>query len=136
MGTCMRSYHEENLKAPKEGLNFQTFVQFTGQFLAQVRTAYKLKALEPVKHMVDALLTWSIGVVSGLQDVTATLDMAHCRLPDFYMQDVFKCACGDSSFAIPKQRANENYMNSAFWCSGKFHVLHYHFSEKKLTKHF
>ena len=82
----MRSYHEENLKTPKEGLNFQSFVEFTGQFLAQVRMSYKMNALEPMKHMVDAGLTWGIGVVSGIQDVTATLDMAHCRLPDFYMQ--------------------------------------------------
>lgn len=89
MGTCMRSYHEENLKAPKEGLNFQSFVEFSGQFLSQVRTSYRLSALEPMKHSLDAFLTWMIGVVSGVQDVTATLDMAHCRLPDFYMQVCF-----------------------------------------------
>lgn len=48
--------------------------------------SYRLNALEPLKHIVDAMLTWAIGLVSGVQDVTATLDMAHCRLPDFYMQ--------------------------------------------------
>ncbi len=123
LGTCMRAYHEENLKAPKEGLNFQTFVQFTGQFLAQVRTAYKLKALEPIKHAIDAMLTYFIGVVSGVQDVTATMDMAHCRLPDFYMQDVFQCSCGDTSYSIPRERAVEDYTKSAFWCSGTLNML-------------
>lgn len=123
MGTCMRSYHEENLKTPTEGLNFKTFVEFTGHFLAQVRMSYRLSALEPLKHTLDAFLTWMIGVVSGVQDVTATLDMAHCRLPDFYMQDVFQCACNDTAYSIPRNRAEEDYTKGAFWCSGTLNML-------------
>jgi hypothetical protein len=86
MGTCMRAFHEENMKTVTEINNFQSLVEFSAQFLAQVRISFRLRALEPLKHSMDAFLTWMIGVVSGMQDVTATMDMAHCRLPDFYMQ--------------------------------------------------
>lgn len=90
MGSCMRSYHEENMKTVSEVNNFRSLMEFSAQFLGQVRTTLRLRSLEPMKHALDAFLTWMIGVVSGVQDVTATLDMAHCRLPDFYMQVIHK----------------------------------------------
>ena len=135
------------MKTVTEVNNFQSLVEFSAQFLAQVRITFRLKALEPMKHTLDAFLTWMIGVVSGVQDVTATLDMAHCRLPDFYMQvtffayfifmhvlqtypvdiytyqDVFKCACNDAAYKIPDERATETFRQGAFWCSGTLNML-------------
>eukprot|EP00961_Rhodomonas_salina_P272989 3688807-Rhodomonas_salina.1 len=32
-----------------------------------------------------------------MQDVTQTVDMAHCKMPDFYMSDVYHCACCDAA---------------------------------------
>lgn len=39
------------------------------------------------------------------------------------MQDVFTCACGDTPFKIPLERAKEDYMDGAFWCSGTLNML-------------
>lgn len=36
---------------------------------------------------------------------------------------MFKCACGDTPFSIPKDRAGETYMDGAFWCSGTLNML-------------
>lgn len=40
-------------------------------------------------------------------------------------QDVFKCACGDHAYSIPRDRANEDYNDGAFWCSGTLNMLGY-----------
>ena len=40
-------------------------------------------------------------------------------------QDVFKCACGDHAYSIPWDRANEDYNEGAFWCSGTLNMLGY-----------
>lgn len=75
--------------------------------------------METLKHPVDAAFTWTIGVLTGIQDVIQTIDMANCKLPDFYMRDVFTCSCGDVPYRIPPDRASETYREGAFWCSGE-----------------
>lgn len=40
-------------------------------------------------------------------------------------QDVFRCACGDTAYSIPRDRANENYNDGAFWCSGTLNMMGY-----------
>ena len=81
--------------------------------------------MEMFKHPVDAAFTWSIGVLTGIQDVVQTIDMANCKLPDFYMQDVFTCSCGDKKYRIPSDRASENYLDGALWCSGTLNIMGY-----------
>ena len=72
---------------------------------------------------IDALTAYTVGVLTGVQDVTQTVDMAHCKMPDFFMRDVFKCVCGDTPVRIPVKRRSETAVDSAFWCSGTLSML-------------
>lgn len=125
MGTCLTTYYSENINTPSEIGNLDSFGEVAGTLVAALTNTAVAAYLEVLKHPVDAFFTWSIGVVTGIQDVIQTVDMAHCKLPDFYMKDVFRCSCGDSTFKIPANRALETYENGAFWCSGTLNMLGY-----------
>ena len=71
----------------------------------------------------DATMAWMLGVITGVMDVSQTVDMAKCKMPDFYMRDVFKCGCNDFAVTIPAARRTETAVNSAFWCSGVLRML-------------
>ena len=38
---------------------------------------------------------------------------------------MFECACGDTAYSIPEERAIETYREGAFWCSGTLNMLGY-----------
>lgn len=113
------------MNTPSEIGNLDSFGEVAGTLVASLSNTAVAAYLEVLKHPVDAFFTWSIGVVTGIQDVIQTVDMAHCKLPDFYMKDVFRCSCGDSEFKIPDNRAEETYTEGAFWCSGTLNMLGY-----------
>jgi hypothetical protein len=123
MGVCVSSYHNENINAPKEKGTLKAFTTFVQNIVFNVGVLSTDMYISLLKHPIDAMFSWAIGVVSGMQDVVGTIDMAHCKLPDFYMKDVFKCACSDKPFTIPSSRAKETYADGAFWCSGTLNML-------------
>lgn len=123
MGVCVSSYHNENINTPKERGTLKAFTTFVQNIIPNLKLFQADTYISQIKHPIDALFSWAIGVVSGMQDVVGTIDMAHCKLPDFYMQDVFKCSCNDKPFTIPAARARETYADGAFWCSGNLPCL-------------
>jgi hypothetical protein len=125
LGKCLTAYYSENINTPPEGSNLDGFVGLSGEIAAELSKTAVGAFMEILKHPVDAAFTWTIGLLTGVQDVIQTVDMANCKLPDFYMQDVFKCACGDTAYTIPKERADQNYRQGAFWCSGTLNMLGY-----------
>lgn len=123
MGVCVSSYHNENINAPKEKGTLQAFTTFVQSIIPNIKRMSADTYMSLLKHPVDAMFSWAIGVVSGVQDVVSTIDMAHCKLPDFYMKDVFSCSCNDKPYTIPMARAKETYADGAFWCSGTLNML-------------
>jgi hypothetical protein len=72
---------------------------------------------------VDALFSYAAGVVSGMQDMAQAIDPATCKVPDYYMKDVLKCACGDDAVAIPPANATMGVADHAHWCSGTMDLV-------------
>jgi hypothetical protein len=64
-----------------------------------------------------------MGIVLGLYDLVASLDMAHCKLPDYFLNETVFCACGDTPYSVSKTRSNEGIRDGAFWCSGTLSLL-------------
>eukprot|EP00961_Rhodomonas_salina_P160003 2154534-Rhodomonas_salina.1 len=58
-----------------------------------------------------------------MQDIAQTVDMAHCKMPDFYMSDVYRCSCGDTAVVVAEQRKQEGVLENAFWCAGFLRML-------------
>lgn len=118
VGRCLSAYYEENAASPAEQANSQSLAG-TAQTVARQIVHAQSMYLEVLKHTIDAFFAWMIGVISGVQDVVQTVDSGSCKMPDFYMQDVFKCACGDTPYKIPLDKAQ----NSALWCTGTLRML-------------
>eukprot|EP00961_Rhodomonas_salina_P199405 2689607-Rhodomonas_salina.1 len=44
-------------------------------------------------------------------------------MPDFYMSDVYRCACGDTAVAVPTALRGEGVAQSALWCAGTLRMI-------------
>lgn len=89
LGKCLTQFHHESINTPSEGKNLLNFGSLVGDIVSSMSKAGVRSVLEVIKHPIDALITWTIGVITGVQDVIQTIDMAHCKLPDFYMKVCF-----------------------------------------------
>lgn len=70
-------------------------------------------------HYLDSMITWMMGVVSGLQYMAQVLDTENCKVPDYYIHRTTTCACGDDPVQIPIVRRRE----SQYWCTGTLKML-------------
>lgn len=86
VGQCLSAYYDEGIKTPTEKKNFNAFGMATETLIKRLAKTATGSFLEVLKHPIDAAFTWSIGVVTGVQGVIQTIDMANCKLPDFYMK--------------------------------------------------
>lgn len=87
---------------------------------ARFFSRFQLKA--PV-HYYDSLITWLLGVVSGMQDMAQAMDAVHCKVPDYYIHKATTCACGDDAVQIPEERRTEGVKEHAHWCTGTLKML-------------
>ena len=55
--------------------------------------------------------------------MVASLDMPHCKLPDYFLNETVRCACGDLPLAIASQRRTEGVREGALWCTGTLSLL-------------
>lgn len=86
VGRCLTQFHTENSKTITEKNNPLSFDEVASSVVPDLVKSAVLTFLEMVKHPVDAAFSWAIGVIIGLQDLIQTIDMAHCKLPNFFMQ--------------------------------------------------
>ena len=59
----------------------------------------------------------------GLSDLLTSMDMAHCKMPDYFLNETVFCACGDTPFAIPEIRRREGLSGAGLWCTGTLSLL-------------
>ena len=84
---------------------------------------FSSSSLETVMHCIDAALSYLMGVLSGLSDLLASMDMAHCKMPDYFLNETVFCSCGDYPYAIPEARRQEGLAGAGFWCTGTLSLL-------------
>jgi hypothetical protein len=88
----------------------QFIKKFTG-------TISKLTIRVPIQ-LFDSVITYAMGVVSGMQSLAQAIDGVHCRLPNYYIYKTTSCACDDDAVAINEVRKKEGVQEHAHWCSG------------------
>ena len=79
---------------------------------------FLIMQIEPFVHMLDGFLAYLIGVVKSMGTLILSQNMARCNPPDFFLQDVVHCACGDHALQIPAGQRQAGLAGSAHWCSG------------------
>jgi hypothetical protein len=75
---------------------------------------FVVQQIEPALHIIDGFLAYLLGIVRVLGALIQSQTMARCNPPDFYLQDVVHCACGDHRLRIAPARRKA----SAHWCTG------------------
>lgn len=80
-------------------------------------------SLEAIIHGIDGTLSYMMGVLLGLSDLLISMDMAHCKMPDYFLNETVLCACDDAPFAIPERRRQEGLYGAGFWCTGTLSML-------------
>ena len=82
-----------------------------------------IQTIEPFLHFLDAGLAYLMGVVHTLGVWVMSQSMAKCNPPDFFLQDVVRCACNDHRLQIPSARRAETALDGALWCSGVLSMI-------------
>ena len=101
----------KNLETLRLGTTANALIKkFTG-------TISKLTIRVPIQ-LFDSVITYAMGVVSGMQSLTQALDDVNCRIPNYYIYKTTSCACDDDAVAISDVRKNEGLEQHAHWCSG------------------
>jgi len=87
-------------------------------FVSNALERLLIAQIEPIVHILDGLLAYMIGVGKALGGLVQSQNMARCSPPDFFLQDVVRCACGDHVLQIPDARRREGMQQAALWCTG------------------
>ena len=129
VGHCLTANFVTRNANPQDSENSQS----TGRIVAQIsqsaamsllpQLTFQGQTLETTMHIIDAQLSYIMGIVSGLEDVLQSIDMTHCKLPDYYLNETVLCSCGDAPFQIPPTRRTEGLTGVGLWCTGTLSLL-------------
>ena len=70
-----------------------------------------------------ATIDYMLGLVWNVQDVLTTYNLRQCKVPNYAMRYVMRCACGDTAYKIPQPQRGETWSDGAFWCVGTLSLL-------------
>jgi hypothetical protein len=117
-GKCLSQVMPENLgnlDTPQASANINIYIR---NLLTDIGVRLTYIPIEPLIHTIDAVFSYAIGVVQGMQELVAAADWRHCKAPAAAVHDVSRCVCGDKPHRIPARVRGETPVHSAFWCSG------------------
>lgn len=92
-----------------------TTVQKGLSAISSLASSSLTRNLRMMYHATDALITYTSGVVSGIQDMAQSID-ENCRVSDYYMYKTMDCACGDKPARIAQASRSDD--RSQYWCKG------------------
>ena len=129
VGRCLTQSSEAQMANPSDGSNAGS----VGRIVSGVAKSAALallpeltfggNSLETIMHGIDGQLSYMMGMLLGLSDLLASVDMAHCKMPDYFLNETVFCACGDTPFSIPPSRREEGLAGGGFWCTGTLSLL-------------
>lgn len=132
-GQCLTGFFEEEAEDPLHDGTAASVGAGASDLLSSVGSAFAQRAgqaavrgltrrfMGPGLHLMDALLTYAMGIVSGMQDLVQQLDSHNCRLPDYYIHQTTTCACDDNPVTIPAEM--ETVERSMHWCTGTLRMI-------------
>jgi hypothetical protein len=129
VGQCLTQNFVSKNRNPADAANSGSTARIVSQVIQSSASAlipeltFKGLTLETMMHAIDGKISYWMGVVYGLSDVLQSLDMAHCKLPDYFLNDTVFCACGDTQYVIPAIRRSEGQDGVGLWCTGTLTML-------------
>ena len=129
VGRCLTQSAEAQMGNPSDGGNagaaagVVTSVANSAAIALLPELTFGGNSLETIIHAINGQLSYMMGVLLGLSDLLISMDMAHCKMPDYFLNETVLCACGDTPFAIPEPRRKEGVEGAGFWCTGTLSML-------------
>jgi hypothetical protein len=129
VGRCLTQSAEAQMANPSDSSNagsvatIVTGVAKSAALALVPELTFGGSSLETIMHAIDGQLSYMMGILMGLSDLLASMDMAHCKMPDYFLNETVFCACGDTPFAIPESRRQEGIAGAGFWCTGVLSLL-------------
>ena len=129
VGQCLTENFVSKNRNPTDSANSESTARIVGQVIQSSANAlipeltFKGLTLETLMHALDGEISYWMGIIYGLSDVLQSLDMAHCKLPDYFLNDTMFCACGDTQYVIPDIRRHEGINAVGLWCTGTLTML-------------
>jgi len=129
VGQCLTQNFVVKNQNPIDAANSGSTARIVSQLIQSSATAllpqltFMGLTLETLMHFIDGQLSYWMGIVYGVSDLLQSLDMAHCKLPDYFLNETMFCACGDTQFVIPAIRRSEKLQEIGLWCTGTLTML-------------
>jgi hypothetical protein len=129
VGRCLTQSAEAQTANPSDSSNsgsvgnIVTGVARSAALALIPELTFGANSLETIMHGIDGQLSYMMGMLMGLSDLLASMDMAHCKMPDYFLNETVFCACGDTPFAIPEIRRHEGLSGAGLWCTGTLSLL-------------
>ena len=94
-----------------------------GKTLQNLFNLMLIREVDPLLHAMDGLLAYFSGVIHSMGQVLMAQFLSQCNPPEIFLRDVVKCACGDTTLAIPDTQARQTWKDYALWCSGTLSMV-------------
>lgn len=129
VGQCLTQNFATRSANPTDASNARSTAQIVTQVAQTSAVAvlpsltFRSSTLNSVMHMLDAQISYLMGILSALADMLASLDLAHCKMPDYFLNQTVLCACGDHAYDVHDDRRREGLAELALWCTGTLSLL-------------
>lgn len=129
VGQCLTQNFVVKHANPVDSSNLESVVQVVNQvsqaaaMAAFSQLTFQGITLEPLMHTIDASLSYYMGILYSMADMLQSLDLSHCKLPDYFLNETVFCACGDTPFSIPPARRREGLKELGLWCTGTLSMI-------------
>ncbi|KAJ1468512.1 hypothetical protein T484DRAFT_3629701 [Baffinella frigidus] len=110
-GKCMTDFESDNIDNGSSSTGVNAVLDGIVAWLGTVPFAN-------YKHLIDAALSYMMGLIRGVQDMVQVSDVKNCKLRNPGVAQQGHCACGDTPVQIPPMRGGEAFETHAFWCTG------------------
>ena len=124
VGQCLTQNFVTKNNNPADSSNAASTARIVGQIAqssvmaALPQLTFQGQTLETLMHYLDGSISYFMGITFGLADFLESVDLSHCKLPDYFLNETVFCACGDTRFAIPAVRRSEGLAGVGLWCTG------------------
>ena len=95
------------------------FVQFTTTLLSGLGDT----VLYGMQLSFTSTIDYMKGLVYCVQDVLYTFNLRQCKVPDYALRYVLRCACNDAPYRIPAPQRGAGWQDGALWCVGTLSML-------------
>lgn len=116
-GACLTTSAEVQSQLYHESSNVVT------GFVSNALNFVSLQAVDPYVHILDAGITYIVGLIHTLATLIMAMYPDSCNAPDYFLNETVQCACDDYRLSIPVARSAATLSEFPLWCTGTLGMI-------------